>query len=878
MVRRSYERSRSPKLGNGAQASKNEDGRGARTVVSSRGMVRPLAFVVALVVVAAAASWWFASRATAPPGRGGDDAGRGAAATAARATTGDELPVGRTAAAEPVGVSTPTASTATFEVRGRCVTSGNGEPVVGCAAALRLEAERDAAREPWGDRQLSAAMTTAGDGAFALTTAHDEWSETVALRLSADGFVPRVGRWPRPEAGTVVELGDVVMQPAIEVSGTVVDEAGEPIEGATLVFAYIAMTGEPATTSENMLRARSDAAGRFRFASPVHPGEWYVGAEDTGALVEPRSVKIGAHDRSCSLRVVVERPDPAFTITGKVVDEAGGPVAGVRLSASGEGFLGRGVSAADGTFAVGRAGPTRNDGKAGVSLSASDPDGRFEFVAPPGDARLAWGQHGVELVMRRLAARAVRVVDARGAPVERYTLFAFRGRERLARHASERGVHAQGCCRLERLRAGAHCLLVVPRDPQLGSTPLVPFAVEANANGPEIVVTVPDRVPLRVRVATPAGDGVPGSRVELIQALGSEPLTSAVPVVPVRECDRGRNLAPALLAAAVTDARGEVTLAAAPGRWTIRARGEAHVPVLQPVDVAAPETRVTLAVQSAAVVHGIVGPAAALARLRELGDGDGRPVVVQLEPAQGGDATTAEIAADGSYAAGALASGDYAVALRFRLRTSEVAANDVVEPVARLVLAPGERRELPVDVAAMLPGTVRGRVVVGGEPLRDVHCFLRREAPGGVQSFRVATDSDGRFLGLVPPGPYGFALTYPAQPGPGWVFQVLDDTWRLAPGGEHEVALVAPLRRVRVRVVDARDRPLTGLRAKVLRTGYSLPGGLVTDDDGWLEIYPAPNAAFELEVEVDGAVQQLGPIDLPPGRDDGAVVVRAQRG
>ena len=62
----------------------------------------------------------------------------------------------------------------------------------------------------------------------------------------------------------------------------------------------------------------------------------------------------------------------------------------------------------------------------------------------------------VEVVMRRLASRTVRVVDPEDRPVTAYALFPFRGHENLRRYVgkTQRGRHPDGRCALHGLHAG----------------------------------------------------------------------------------------------------------------------------------------------------------------------------------------------------------------------------------------------------------------------------------------------------------------------------------------------------------------------------------------------------------------------------------------
>ncbi|MCK5945560.1 MAG: carboxypeptidase regulatory-like domain-containing protein, partial [Planctomycetes bacterium] len=482
---------------------------------------------------------------------------------------------------------------------------------------MRREPTRQARDEPW--RDGARAPTTSGaDGRFTCSTPFDERVDTVAVRLHKDGYCARVGRWPLPTAGETIDLGDVPMLRAIEVHGTVVDEHGVAVEGADLLFAHIALTGAHPAETRSMLRATSDAAGRFAFASPAHPGEWYVGAEQTGALVAPRSVKLD-DETSYALRVVVERPDPRFDIRGTITDTAGRGLAGMRLSAQGEGFLGRGRSDARGAFVIRRAGPIPDRGKEGTSLSVSDPDGHYDRIRPPTSERIAWGSDGVEVVMRRRTGQSVRVVDPDGAAVTDYTLFVRRAASDVPSYGARtrRGHHPDGRCRIDDLPAGAHALLVMPHDDRLACSAPTRFEVTAGAEGPELVVTAPHPVTTIVTVADQRGRPHAASEVELLLAVNGGAPQVASAATSLTEWSRsGRACAFVVLANGRTDADGVCALAAPPGQLHVRVRGDGHVATVQAAVVTAPRTELAVAVRAAAVVRGRVVPAAALARLQ----------------------------------------------------------------------------------------------------------------------------------------------------------------------------------------------------------------------------------------------------------------------
>ncbi|MFT4841577.1 MAG: hypothetical protein ACI8UD_003830 [Planctomycetota bacterium] len=99
-------------------------------------------------------------------------------------------------------------------------------------------------------------------GAFELATSHDDWTDTIAVRIAKPGYVSRVARWQQPVAGTKVDLGDVPMLRAIKVTGTVVDSAGRPLSGMQL----------SARSEGFMGRGRTGDDGRFTVqrAGPHH--------------------------------------------------------------------------------------------------------------------------------------------------------------------------------------------------------------------------------------------------------------------------------------------------------------------------------------------------------------------------------------------------------------------------------------------------------------------------------------------------------------------------------------------------------------------------------------------------------------------------------
>lgn len=69
---------------------------------------------------------------------------------------------------------------------------------------------------------------------------------------------------------------------------------------------------------------------------------------------------------------------------------------------------------------------------------------------------------------------------------------------------------------------------------------------------------------------------------------------------------------------------------------------------------------------------------------------------------------------------------------------------------------------------------------------------------------------------------------------------------------------------------------MPNVRVAVVPSRHMHPGSMTTDEQGWVEIFPTPVDAFEVYVDLAGGKQQLGPINLAPGQNEGEVVLRIQ--
>jgi hypothetical protein len=182
-----------------------------------------------------------------------------------------------------------------------------------------------------------------GPGPYELHT-NEDTVRFAKLRVSA----------PSQDVRLVVDRG-------IRVAGQVVDEAGQPVEGAQLLYV------EEASPEDSGRPVRADAQGQF-LTQALTEGRYllYAWSEGDGAV---REVSARVEARRGSSEPVQLRFEPGRTWTGRVEDAAGRPLSGVRLSLFSTAKQGAPNAALE--AAIDAASPS-------VSV-LSGPDGRFAF-------------------------------------------------------------------------------------------------------------------------------------------------------------------------------------------------------------------------------------------------------------------------------------------------------------------------------------------------------------------------------------------------------------------------------------------------------------------------------------------------------------------
>lgn len=272
-----------------------------------------------------------------------------------------------------------------------------------------------------------------------------------ALGARAPGWASSLLVNPQGDPGATVEVRLVLDERAATLEGVVQDPEGRPLERAEvlcgaetpdetrrLADGTVAFGPPPA-------RAVTGADGRFRLEH-VRGGPLPVRVRRAGHA--PFAGVLDARDGPCAIVL-----DPAVaTLEGRVLDARGAPVRGATVLTAPESFLTL-RTWTDGAGSFRLAGLPAG----AVTVAAWHPElGRDEraFAVAPG-ARLAW-----EARLARQLAFEGRLEDARGAPLEGWTVVAWRGREIVRGSAPS---DAAGAFRVEVEEDGAYTLRVQDR-------------------------------------------------------------------------------------------------------------------------------------------------------------------------------------------------------------------------------------------------------------------------------------------------------------------------------------------------------------------------------------------------------------------------------
>ncbi len=264
-----------------------------------------------------------------------------------------------------------------FVAKPRPLVSGIVKTAAGAPAAGAVVSAPDSPNE-WGETPsrfttIDRRTITGADGRFRLRCNPDE--DEISLRAVGLGTTSA-------EAGSIklpVTKEVVLTLPAgVEVRGRVVDEAGQPVAGASVTPTFAEATSAP-VVSEPFRWAITDSAGEFH--GLIEAGRHGLLVTHRGHLENRSMFKVAAPMKPLTVRL-----DQAFRLAGRVVNGKGVPLAHVMVGIVGLSDYaetdGNGVftlQVPKGTWAVGY-------GRAGLegTKSVTAPASGIELVIPAG--------------------------------------------------------------------------------------------------------------------------------------------------------------------------------------------------------------------------------------------------------------------------------------------------------------------------------------------------------------------------------------------------------------------------------------------------------------------------------------------------------------
>jgi protocatechuate 3,4-dioxygenase beta subunit len=532
--------------------------------------MKPTKHLLGLALVAAAAVlvwllWWQAP--TAPEGNPSTQA----SAQKPIAPAGAESIGERQPAPPPNGAANPEPGVASQGLRGRIVDAA-GRPV----AFAAIYAVRASTRDPFELAELAmrgiteppSAETKSGtDGGFALPIGSEGIGTAWLVYALHPQFADGSKQSRKLVAATWTDLGTIVLEQGLEVTGTVIaDATGSPIANATVTLRPAARTYtlSPLPTRERGLTAITNGVGAYRFVH-VPQGSVAVRAEAAGfACAELAQVQLQtteANEFHLSLL-------PGGEIGGTVTDRTGRALANAWILAEAIDLPNQpSVSArsgADGRFSLSFLG-TGN-----YQLRAAAPDYQQTLLEP-----VALHRTDVQLVLKPQAALRLKVLGSDGAVVTDYELQLRRADaasgDRIA--APQRRMLITKS-QLDQGRARVHGL--DPGEWQLSAT------AAGHAESDTLQVALDDsgaepEVDLRLRVGgTIAGSVVDGRGSPIAGAIVAlEPAASGGTVAVFRSL-----LASPRSPVASTDTSGQFACQhVAPGAYVLRIRHPSFAPV-----------------------------------------------------------------------------------------------------------------------------------------------------------------------------------------------------------------------------------------------------------------------------------------------------------
>jgi protocatechuate 3,4-dioxygenase beta subunit len=298
------------------------------------------------------------------------------------------------------------------------VRTPDGRPTVG--AMVRFVMGKLDEHNPWGFQQFQGAerFPVEPDGRFEIDGVPEG---NVTVRADAEGYLPAWKNDVVVHANQTIGGAELILRNALEISGRVEAQQGGPVAGAQIFAQYAGqgnqrswesfvtgLSGEPS--------AQTDANGNFTVKG-LQEGNYVIWANAPGFASGSRAnTKTGAGD-------VLIRLATGKKISGKVVDEAQNPVAGVPVSAAriesgqnDEWWWGGGSqvnTAPDGSFEM----TELSDGTYDLTVTAMWASGREVNVEDTKLQGVTAGREDVTITVKSGAVIEGTITDRDGKPI-----------------------------------------------------------------------------------------------------------------------------------------------------------------------------------------------------------------------------------------------------------------------------------------------------------------------------------------------------------------------------------------------------------------------------------------------------------------------------